>query len=187
MQPNAEFRAHVRADAEMKVRAGLLMAEIAKAKEVKVTDADIEKAFEELAEQTGKNVAKVRPSTAIRRSARCSSAWCSRTRSWIWSRPPPRSPKRPRPEDRSRAALPSGAASRLRRFLSSPIFSRALSARTSSRSRPRPRVGQYFHQPTCSVAVSGPQIASRGRGARGQRGELDAPTNREPHAGPGVP
>jgi trigger factor len=60
MQPNAEFRAHVRADAEMKVRAGLLMAEIAKAKEVKVTDADIEKAFEELAEQTGKNVAKVK-------------------------------------------------------------------------------------------------------------------------------
>jgi trigger factor len=60
LEPNPEFRAHVRADSEMKVRAGLLMAEIAKAKEVKVTDADIEKAYEELAEQTGKNVAKVK-------------------------------------------------------------------------------------------------------------------------------
>jgi trigger factor len=60
IEPNAEIRAHVRADAEMKVRAGLLMAEIAKAKDMKVTDADIEKAYEELAEQTGKNVAKVK-------------------------------------------------------------------------------------------------------------------------------
>jgi trigger factor len=60
LEPNAEFRQHVRADAEMKVRAGLLMAEIAKAKDIKVTDADIEKGYEELAEQTGKNVAKVK-------------------------------------------------------------------------------------------------------------------------------
>jgi trigger factor len=50
----------VRADAEMKVRAGLLMAEIAKAKEVRVTDADLEKGYAELAEQSGKNVAKVK-------------------------------------------------------------------------------------------------------------------------------
>lgn len=60
IDPTAEIRGHIRTDAEMKVRAGLLMAEIAKAKEVKVTDADIEKAYEELAEQTGKNVAKVK-------------------------------------------------------------------------------------------------------------------------------
>lgn len=60
VEPNAEFRAHVRADAEMKVRAGLLMAAIAQSQGVKVTDADIEKAYEELAEQTGKNIAKVK-------------------------------------------------------------------------------------------------------------------------------
>jgi trigger factor len=60
LDQNPDFKAHVRADAEMKVRAGLLMAEIAKAKEVKVTEADIEKGYEELAEQTGKNVAKVK-------------------------------------------------------------------------------------------------------------------------------
>ncbi len=55
-----ELRARVRADAEVKVRAGLLMAEIAKAKEIRIGDADIEKGYEELAEQTGKNVAKVK-------------------------------------------------------------------------------------------------------------------------------
>lgn len=60
VEPNAEFRAHVRADSEMKVRAGLLMAAIAKSQDVKVTEADLEKAYEELAEQTGKNVAKVK-------------------------------------------------------------------------------------------------------------------------------
>jgi trigger factor len=47
-------------DSEMKVRAGLLMAEIARAKGVTVTEADIEKGYEELAEQTGKNVQKVK-------------------------------------------------------------------------------------------------------------------------------
>ncbi|AKT40675.1 trigger factor [Chondromyces crocatus] len=60
IDPTPELRARVRLDSEMKVRAGLLMAEIAKAKEVKITDADIEKGYEELAEQTGKNVAKVK-------------------------------------------------------------------------------------------------------------------------------
>lgn len=55
-----EFRARVRADSEMKVRAGLLMAEIAKEKAVKVEEADIEKGYAELAEQTGKNVNKVK-------------------------------------------------------------------------------------------------------------------------------
>lgn len=60
LDPTPEFRARVRLDAEMKVRAGLIMAEIAKAKEIKITDADIEKGYEELAEQTGKNVAKIK-------------------------------------------------------------------------------------------------------------------------------
>jgi len=55
-----DLRGRVRLDAEMKVRAGLVMAEIARIKEVKVTEADIEKGYEELAEQTGKNVAKVK-------------------------------------------------------------------------------------------------------------------------------
>lgn len=60
VEPNAELRARVRADAEVKVRAGLLMAEIAKAKAITLTEADIEKGYQELAEQTGKNVAKVK-------------------------------------------------------------------------------------------------------------------------------
>ncbi len=50
----------IRADAEKKVRAGLLMAAIAKKLEMKVTDADIEKGLEELAQDTGKNIAKLR-------------------------------------------------------------------------------------------------------------------------------
>ena len=50
----------VHADAEKKVRAGLLMAAIAKKLEIKVTDEDIQKGIEELAAETGKNVAKVR-------------------------------------------------------------------------------------------------------------------------------
>lgn len=48
------------ADAEKKVRAGLLMAAIARKLEMKVTDEDIEKGLAELAEETGKNVAKVK-------------------------------------------------------------------------------------------------------------------------------
>lgn len=60
VEATPEFRARVRVDSEVKVRAGLLMAEIAKAKELKITEADIEKGYEDLAEQTGKNVAKVK-------------------------------------------------------------------------------------------------------------------------------
>ncbi len=60
LDPTPDLRARVRADAEVKVRAGLLMAEIAKVKEIKVEAADIEKGYQELAEQTGKNVAKVK-------------------------------------------------------------------------------------------------------------------------------
>jgi trigger factor len=47
-------------DAERKVRAGILMAAIARKHQVKVSEADIEKAYVELAQQTGKNVAKVK-------------------------------------------------------------------------------------------------------------------------------
>jgi len=50
----------IHADAERKVRAGLLMAAIARKQELKVTEEDIEKGYVELAEQTGKNVAKVK-------------------------------------------------------------------------------------------------------------------------------
>ena len=50
----------IKADAEKKVRAGLLMAAIAKKLEMKVTDDDLEKGLAELAEETGKNVAKLR-------------------------------------------------------------------------------------------------------------------------------
>ncbi|MGO8997735.1 MAG: trigger factor [Polyangiaceae bacterium] len=48
------------ADAEKKVRAGLLMAAIARKQDMKVTEEDIEKGLHELAEESGKNVAKVR-------------------------------------------------------------------------------------------------------------------------------
>jgi trigger factor len=47
-------------DAERKVRAGLIMAAIARKLEVKVTDEDFENALKELAEESGKNVAKLR-------------------------------------------------------------------------------------------------------------------------------
>src|SRR4029077_16008151 len=50
----------VHEDAERKVRAGLLMAAIARKHEFKVTDEDIEEGLAELAEETGKNVAKLR-------------------------------------------------------------------------------------------------------------------------------
>jgi trigger factor len=50
----------IKADAEKKVRAGLLMAAIAKKNEFKVDDNDLEKGLAELAEETGKNVAKLR-------------------------------------------------------------------------------------------------------------------------------
>jgi trigger factor len=50
----------IHADAERKVRAGLLMAAIARKLEIKVDDKDIQKGLEELAVETGKNVAKLR-------------------------------------------------------------------------------------------------------------------------------
>ena len=64
-QPNAqgigdELRARIRSDSEVKVRAGLLMAAIAKAEGVQIGDEQIEEGLKELAERTGKNVAKLR-------------------------------------------------------------------------------------------------------------------------------
>jgi trigger factor len=55
-----ELREKVRADSELKVAAGLLMAEVAKKEGLQIADADIEKGLEELAAQSGKNVAKLR-------------------------------------------------------------------------------------------------------------------------------
>lgn len=56
----AELRQKVQADSEVKVRAGLLMAEIAKKEKLMIGNEQIEEGIKELAEQTGKNVAKVR-------------------------------------------------------------------------------------------------------------------------------
>lgn len=55
-----EMFGRIKIDAERKVRAGLLMAAIAQKLEMKITDQDIEKGLEELAQETGKNVAKLR-------------------------------------------------------------------------------------------------------------------------------
>ena len=54
------IRDRMTADAEKKVRAGLLMAAIARKQEMKVTEEDIEKGLHELAQESGKNVAKIR-------------------------------------------------------------------------------------------------------------------------------
>ena len=55
-----ELERQLTVDSEVKVRAGLLMAEIAKRNSVLVNDEDIEKGLAELAEETGKNVARLR-------------------------------------------------------------------------------------------------------------------------------
>ncbi|MFO0569554.1 MAG: trigger factor [Polyangiaceae bacterium] len=55
-----ELRTKIQADSEVKVRAGLLMAEIAKKENIKIGDPEIEEGLAELAEQSGKNVAKLR-------------------------------------------------------------------------------------------------------------------------------
>jgi trigger factor len=62
-----ELRAKVVAESEGKVRAGLLMAEVAKAEKIRITEEQIEEAVKELAEQTGKNIAKVRAEYAKKR------------------------------------------------------------------------------------------------------------------------
>jgi trigger factor len=56
----AKVHDQVHADAERKVRAGLLMAAISRKLGLQVTDQDVQKGLEELAAETGKNVAKVR-------------------------------------------------------------------------------------------------------------------------------
>ncbi len=55
-----ELRAKIQEDSEIKVRAGLLMAEIAKQESIKIGDPEIEEGLKELAEQSGKNVARLR-------------------------------------------------------------------------------------------------------------------------------
>src|SRR5882724_1117415 len=55
-----ELRQQIQQDSEVKVRAGLLMAEIAKTEGIQIGDAELEEGLKELAEQTGKNVAKLR-------------------------------------------------------------------------------------------------------------------------------
>lgn len=56
----AELQKRVQEDSEVKVRAGLLMAEIAKKENIQIGNEQIEEGLKELAEQTGKNVAKLR-------------------------------------------------------------------------------------------------------------------------------
>lgn len=55
-----ELREKIKQDSEMKVRAGLLMAEIAKKENIQIGNEQLEEGLVELAEQTGKNVAKLR-------------------------------------------------------------------------------------------------------------------------------
>jgi trigger factor len=50
----------VHADAERKVRAGLLMAAIARKLDIKISDDDVQRGLQELAADSGKNIAKVR-------------------------------------------------------------------------------------------------------------------------------
>jgi trigger factor len=60
LDSSVDWRAAIRADAEMKVRAGLIMGEIARENQITIDDGDFEKAYVELAEQTGKNVNKIK-------------------------------------------------------------------------------------------------------------------------------
>ena len=55
-----ELRDQIKKDSEMKVRAGLVMAEIAKKENIQIGSEQVEEGLKELAEQTGKNVAKLR-------------------------------------------------------------------------------------------------------------------------------
>lgn len=55
-----ELRQQIQADSEVKVRAGLLMAEIAKKEAIQIGNDEFEEGLKELAEQSGKNIAKLR-------------------------------------------------------------------------------------------------------------------------------
>lgn len=57
---NEEMHKTFRERAERKVRAGLLFGAIAKAEKIEVTEADVEQKLAELAERSGKHIAKVR-------------------------------------------------------------------------------------------------------------------------------
>jgi trigger factor len=59
-QVTQELDRQLQVDSEVKVRAGLLMAEIAKLNNITVDDKDLENGLEELAKETGKNVARLR-------------------------------------------------------------------------------------------------------------------------------
>lgn len=59
-QLTEEIHQGVEKDSVVKVTAGLLMAEIAKQQKIEIGDAEIEEGLKELAEQTGKNIAKLR-------------------------------------------------------------------------------------------------------------------------------
>lgn len=54
------LKQQIKDDSETKVRAGLVMAEIAKKENIQIGNEQIEEGLKELAEQTGKNVAKLR-------------------------------------------------------------------------------------------------------------------------------
>jgi trigger factor len=60
LQASGELDRQLQVDSEVKVRAGLLMAEIAKRSNIIINDDDLEKGLAELAEETGKNVARLR-------------------------------------------------------------------------------------------------------------------------------
>jgi trigger factor len=60
LQMTEELQRQLQVDSDVKVRAGLLMAEIAKLNNINVDDKDIEKGLEELSKETGKNVARLR-------------------------------------------------------------------------------------------------------------------------------
>ncbi|MCH2108267.1 MAG: trigger factor [Polyangiaceae bacterium] len=55
-----ELREKIKSDSETKVRAGLVMAEIAKKESIQIGADQLEEGLKELAEQTGKNVARLR-------------------------------------------------------------------------------------------------------------------------------
>ena len=55
-----ELREQVQKDSELKVKAGLLMAEVAKKESLQIGDKELEEGLKELAEQSGKNIAKLR-------------------------------------------------------------------------------------------------------------------------------
>lgn len=55
-----QLREQIKEDSETKVRAGLVMAEIAKKEGIQIGNEEIEEGLKELAAQTGKNVAKLR-------------------------------------------------------------------------------------------------------------------------------